>query len=65
MDAGLNLQTEVPRGRMAEFEIDTGKMTRQAMRSLKWRLRLTRGSLLVERVARSFWPLIALSLIHI
>ena len=44
---------------MAEFEIDTGKMTRQAMRSLKWRLRLTRGSLLVERVARSFWPLIA------
>ncbi|WGI21634.1 TIGR02302 family protein [Amylibacter sp. IMCC11727] len=44
---------------MAEFEINTGKMTRQAMRSLKWRLRLTRGSLLVERVARSFWPVFA------
>lgn len=47
---------------MAEYEQDTGKLTRQAMRSLKWRLRLTRWSLLVERVARSFWPLIAWAL---
>jgi len=44
---------------MAEYETDTGKLTRQAMRSLKWRLRMTRASLFVERSARSFWPLIA------
>ena len=47
---------------MAEFEIDVRKLTRQAMRSLKWRLRLTRASLLVERVAWCFWPLIAWTL---
>ena len=47
---------------MAEFEIDPKKLARQAMRTLKWRLRLTRGAILVERIARQFWPLMAWSL---
>jgi hypothetical protein len=44
---------------MAEFEQDNVKLTGEVMRSLKWRLLLTLGSLVLERVAWSFWPFIS------
>ncbi|MDR6263709.1 TIGR02302 family protein [Roseobacter sp. N2S] len=47
---------------MADYEIDVKKLTRKAMRALTWRLRLTRGSLAVERVMTQFWLLITWTL---
>lgn len=47
---------------MAEFEINVQKMARQALHALKWRVRLTRGAIALERIARHFWSLIAWTL---
>lgn len=47
---------------MADTELDVKNLTRTAMRALTWRLRLTRGSLLVEQVMTHFWLLIAWTL---
>ncbi len=41
---------------------NTRKVSLTAMKSLRMRLRLTQGAILLERVARCFWPLISWSL---
>ncbi|MCP5074116.1 MAG: TIGR02302 family protein [Rhodobacteraceae bacterium] len=41
---------------------DTRIISRKAMKSLRMRLRLTRGAILLERIAHSFWPVISWSL---
>ena len=48
---------------MAWPDKDARSISVKAMKSLRTRLRLTRGAILLERIARSFWPVITWTLV--